>query len=79
MKKIDIAKRVISLRKTVKENEKKDLKNPNVKFCPFSDKNRVCSSRCKLFRSSRPGFECPFQEIPDMSWNLRSLIKKLIG
>ena len=79
MEKINIAERVVSLRKIVKQNEKKDLKNPNLKFCPFSEKERVCNSRCKLYRPSRNGYECPFQEIPSMSWNLKSLIKKLIG
>ncbi len=79
MEKIDVAERVVSLRKTVIKNEKKDLKNPNIRFCPFSSKREACSSRCKLFRASRHGYECPFQEIPSMSWNLKVLIKKIIG
>lgn len=78
MKKVDFKERVNNLRDRAKENEEKgDQKNPNDRECPFSGK--VCSESCKLFRSNREGYECPFQEIPSMSWNLKSLIKKLIG
>lgn len=77
MEKAEIDKRVNILRKNAKKNNDGDSKNPNDKECPFSSK--VCSSHCKLFRSNRQGYECPFQEIPSMSWNLKDLIKKLIG
>lgn len=74
MKKIDFKERVNSLRQ---DTQKQQNNNPGEKECPFSGK--VCSERCKLFRSNKEAYECPFQEIPSMSWNLKSLIKKLIG
>lgn len=78
MEKAEIEKRVNSLREDMKSNPNtNNLKNPNDKECPFSGK--VCSSRCKLFRSNHPGYECPFNEIPSMSWNLKDLVRKLIG
>ncbi len=79
MNKIDIADRVNSLRENAKKNEgdKKNLKNLNGKVCPFRDK--ICAFDCKLYRENRAGYECPFQEIPSMSWNLKALIKKIVG
>ena len=79
MKKVDFKDRVNSLRDQANKNidNKENLKNPNDKECPFSGK--VCCESCKLFRTNREGYECPFQEIPSMSWNLKSLMKKLIG
>ena len=78
MEKPDIKKRINTLRENSRNNpSKKNLKNPNDKECPFRD--QVCNSNCKLFRSNKKGYECPFQEITSMSWNLNDLIKKLIG
>ena len=78
MEKADIEKRISSMRKNSKENKNNsDLKNPNEKECPFRD--QACNSRCKLFRADKLGYECPFQEIVPMAWNLRTLVKKLIG
>ena len=79
MEKADIKKRVDSMREEAvkKRGESDNLKNPNEKECPFRDK--VCNSSCKLFRANKPGYECPFQEISPMAWNIKSLIEKLIG
>jgi len=78
MKKIDFKERIDQIHNNAKNNDnKEELGNPNDRECPFSGK--VCNKKCKLFRSNREGYECPFMEIPSMSWNLKSLIKKLIG
>ncbi len=78
MEKADIKTRINSMRENSKKNpNKNNLKNPNEKECPFRD--QVCGPHCKLFRSSKKGYECPFQEVTSMSWNLNKLMKELIG
>lgn len=78
MEKSDIEKRVNLMRENAKNNpNKNNFKNPNKKECPFRDK--ICGPHCKLFRPGKEGYECPFQEIPSISWNLKAFIKKLIG
>ena len=78
MEKADITKRIDTLRDNSQKNpDKKNLKNSNEKECPFRDK--VCGPHCKLFRLNKPGYECPFQEIPSMSWDLKSFVKKMLG
>ena len=76
MEKSEIENRVNTLRDNAEKNNS-DMKNPNDKECPFRD--QVCNSRCKLFRASRKGFECPFQEISSMSWDLKTFVKKMLG
>lgn len=75
MEKADIKNRVDTIRKNSKGGN--GMENPNDKECPFRD--QVCNSRCKLFRANKPGFECPFQELNSMSYNLMMLARKLIG
>ena len=80
MEKADIVNRVNTLRENAKKNNDKNnnsSRNPADKLCPFS--GEVCGPHCRLFRADRPAYPCPFQEIPSMSWNLRNLVKKLIG
>lgn len=46
------------------------------KLCPFQSQpgNPVrCSSECMLFRSKKPNFECPFLELPAISFSLSPL------
>ena len=76
MEKTEIENRVKTLRKNAEKNNN-GMKNPNDKMCPFRD--QVCNSRCKLFRAGKIGYECPFQEIPSMSWDLKSFVKKMLG
>ncbi len=79
MEKIDYKKRLKKLgEKTAKiTNENKtEVSNPNDKKCPFRD--RVCDESCQLFRN-KEGYECLFQEIGAISWNLKELVKKIIG
>lgn len=80
MEKADIKNRIDTIRDNAKKNKgkkgKEKLRNPNEKMCPFRD--QVCDSRCRLFRN-RQGYECPFMEISSISWNLRDVIKILIG
>jgi len=45
-------------------------------ICPFmsSGKDLVpCSPSCKLYRQTKAGspFQCPFQELPTISWNMK--------
>ena len=78
MKQIDIKNRINKMRENSQNNSGDDkLENPNEKKCPFRD--IACGPHCKLFRANKQGYECPFQEIPSMSWNLKNLVKKLIG
>lgn len=46
------------------------------KICPFmsnGDKMVPCDSKCMLFRQAKQGgqFQCPFQELPTISWNMK--------
>ena len=75
MEKADITNRMDSIRENADGGN--GMKNPNDKMCPFRE--QVCNSSCKLFRANHPGFECPFQEIPSMAWNLKSFVKKMLG
>jgi len=43
-------------------------------ICPFMstpDKEVSCNPDCKLYRKSRHGYECYFQEMQSISWNTR--------
>ena len=71
MEKLNINERVNVMRDNAQKEKQRG------KICPFRDIE--CNSRCKLYRDNNRGFECPFQEIPSMSWNLKDLIKKIIG
>ena len=81
MKKINYKKRLKKIgertTKITNENET-EISNPNDKKCPFNDK--VCNERCKLFRNKEgtKGYECLFQEIGAISWNLKEFVKKII-
>lgn len=46
----------------------------NERICPFmstGDALVPCTSRCKLHRTMRQGFECQFQELHSICWNTR--------
>lgn len=73
----DITKRIEKMRKNARENNNQEVKNPNDKECPF--KNQMCNDKCKLYRKNKPGYECPFQEVSHMSWNINSLVEGLLG
>ena len=78
MKKINYKKRMEKIGKRTSKITNKDeteFSNPNDKKCPFS--NRVCSASCKFFRDKK-NYECLFQEIPAMSWNLKEIVKEII-
>jgi hypothetical protein len=50
------------------------------KICPFmsSGKDIVpCSPACMLYREGKQGskYQCPFQELPNMSWNMSVALK----
>lgn len=77
MKKADIKKRIDTMRKNARKNPKKKIENPNDKECPFRDK--ICNEKCKLYRKNKPGYECPFMEMPHMSWNVNLLVEELLG
>lgn len=71
----DLGKRTAKITNEIKT----EVSNPNDKRCPFND--RVCNERCKLFRNKegKKGYECLFQEIGAISWNLKEFVKKIIG
>ncbi len=44
------------------------------KNCPFmssTEKTVRCSKQCQLFRPGKTGFECSFNEIAAISWQMR--------
>ncbi len=61
--------------KRIKDKQQKNPQEPAVPpICPFmSDPKRQvsCTDDCKLFRESRRGYECYFQELQSISWNTR--------
>ena len=78
MKKINYKKRMEKIGKRtakITNENKTEVSNSNDKKCPFND--RVCDESCKLFRN-KVGYECLFQEIGAMSWNLKEFVKKMI-
>ena len=53
-------------------------------ICPFmsSGKDLVpCSARCKLYRQTKAGspFQCPFQELPSMSWQMKVAVTSQVN
>jgi len=76
MEKADFKSRANNLREGSKKNKGNNYyNNSDEKKCPFRD--QVCNASCKLFRANKPGFECPFQEINSMSYNLMTIVKRM--
>ena len=79
MKKINYKKKMEKIGKRtarITNENNTEISNSNDKKCPFRD--RVCDESCQLFRN-KEGYECLFQEIAAISWNLKEIVKKIIG
>lgn len=59
----------------IRKRQEKNPQEPAVPpICPFmsdSKKQVSCNEDCKLFRETRRGYECYFQELQSISWNTR--------